>query len=238
MSPRPPSSRRSPLGLVGVAVALAVASPGAARAQAPDPDAYDPLLDRPRAQTPQRRVADARPGAPGFFIGGGGFLYMGRTRSRLEKSLSTLENGAFPGVMLTLGGRARIPLEIGFDIGYGIGRRWNTDIEDWLWAHDLLLEPRALWHWHETPTWDFVGGLAGSVWMFDVGGDGISQTLIGPFGVLGVRRHLDARSLLFLELSGSLTWPRESKLERREANPGVGLGFEMYFGPVPDEELR
>jgi hypothetical protein len=41
-----------------------------------------------------------------------------------------------------------------------------------------------------------------------------------------------------MELSASVTWPRETRDERREINPGVGLGFEMYFGPVPDGEMR
>lgn len=46
------------------------------------------------------------------------------------------------------------------------------------------------------------------------------------------------RKWLFLDLSASLTWPRELLEEERKINPGVGLGFEMYFGPVPDVELR
>jgi hypothetical protein len=51
------------------------------------------------------------------------------------------------------------------------------------------------------------------------------------------RRNLN-RKWLFLQLSASLTWPREELTEEREINPGVGVGFEMYFGPVPDVELR
>jgi len=46
------------------------------------------------------------------------------------------------------------------------------------------------------------------------------------------------REWLFMELSASLTWPRETLEEEREINPGVGIGFEMYFGPVPDIEMR
>lgn len=46
------------------------------------------------------------------------------------------------------------------------------------------------------------------------------------------------RKWLFMELSTSLTWPREDLTEEREINPGVGLGFEMYFGPVADIDLR
>jgi len=46
------------------------------------------------------------------------------------------------------------------------------------------------------------------------------------------------RRWLFMELTASLTWPREELEEEREINPGVGIGFEMYFGPVPDVEMR
>jgi hypothetical protein len=46
------------------------------------------------------------------------------------------------------------------------------------------------------------------------------------------------RKWLFLEARSSLTWPRETLEEDREINPGVSLGFEMYFGPVPDSNLR
>lgn len=46
------------------------------------------------------------------------------------------------------------------------------------------------------------------------------------------------RRWLFLQVSASVTWPREFVYEKREINPGVGLGVEMYFGPVPDVELR
>lgn len=46
------------------------------------------------------------------------------------------------------------------------------------------------------------------------------------------------REWLFLEARTSVTWPRDTLAEEREINPGLGLGFEMYFGPVPDEQLR
>lgn len=46
------------------------------------------------------------------------------------------------------------------------------------------------------------------------------------------------REWLFMELSASLTWPRETLEEERKINPGVGIGFEMYFGPVPDARMR
>jgi hypothetical protein len=51
-------------------------------------------------------------------------------------------------------------------------------------------------------------------------------------------RRAILRRWLFLEARTSVTWPRETLEEEREINPGVGIGFEMYFGPVPDTQLR
>jgi len=45
------------------------------------------------------------------------------------------------------------------------------------------------------------------------------------------------REWLFLELLTSVTWPKEFIEEDRDANFGIGLGFEMYFGPVPDRQM-
>ncbi len=46
------------------------------------------------------------------------------------------------------------------------------------------------------------------------------------------------RKWLFVEFIGSATWPRFAQTEERDLNLGAGLGFEMYFGPVPDRDLR
>ncbi len=51
------------------------------------------------------------------------------------------------------------------------------------------------------------------------------------------RRRL-MRKWLFVELVSSVTWPREFLIEERQANFGVGIGFEMYFGPVPDIQMH
>jgi hypothetical protein len=46
------------------------------------------------------------------------------------------------------------------------------------------------------------------------------------------------RKWLFVEASTSVTWPRALLTESRTANFGFGLGVEMYFGKVADEDLR
>jgi hypothetical protein len=44
------------------------------------------------------------------------------------------------------------------------------------------------------------------------------------------RRAIFDRDWLFLELRSSLTWPRETLLERRESVMGTGIAVEMMFG--------
>ena len=46
------------------------------------------------------------------------------------------------------------------------------------------------------------------------------------------------RKWLFLDLVSSVSWPRYLLEEERDINFGIGAGFEMYFGPVPDALLR
>lgn len=61
---------------------------------------------------------------------------------------------------------------------------------------------------------------------------------IRNYGVELRYRRQFLRKWLFVEGRTALTWPRETLDEEREINPGVGIGFEMYFGPVPDTQLR
>jgi len=58
------------------------------------------------------------------------------------------------------------------------------------------------------------------------------------YGVELRYRQRILRRWLFVEARTSLTWPRETLEEKREINPGVGLGLEMYFGPVPENQMR
>jgi len=58
------------------------------------------------------------------------------------------------------------------------------------------------------------------------------------YGVETRYRQNVGRRWLFMELSASATWPRETLDERRRFNPGVGIGFDMYFGPVPERQMR
>jgi len=46
------------------------------------------------------------------------------------------------------------------------------------------------------------------------------------------------RKWLFIEYLGSVTWPKDTVDEIRKTNWGVGIGLEMYFGPVPEAKMR
>lgn len=69
-------------------------------------------------------------------------------------------------------------------------------------------------------------------------GETRAEVRMQNYGVETRYRQRIARRWLFLELSASATWPRESLAERRRFNPGVGFGFELYFGPVPERDMR
>lgn len=69
-------------------------------------------------------------------------------------------------------------------------------------------------------------------------GETLADVRIQNYGFETRYRQNVFREWLFLQLSASLTWPRETLEEEREINPGVGIGFEMYFGPVPDIQMR
>jgi hypothetical protein len=69
-------------------------------------------------------------------------------------------------------------------------------------------------------------------------GETKADVRIQNYGLETTFRQPTFRKWLFLELSASVTWPRETLEEERRINPGVGIGLEMYFGPVADVDLR
>jgi len=71
-----------------------------------------------------------------------------------------------------------------------------------------------------------------------VQGETGAEVPLQNYGVETTYRQPVFRKWLFLELSGSITWPKDTVEGKREINPGVGLGFEMYLGPVKDIDLR
>ena len=70
------------------------------------------------------------------------------------------------------------------------------------------------------------------------GGETNAEVELQNYGFEIRYRQRVLREWLFVEFLSSLTWPRELLSEERESNLGVGIGFEMYFGPVPEGQMR
>jgi len=119
---------------------------------------------------------------------------------------------------------------------------------------DFLLSPELLLRWDNTvtlaedvrrPEWNTgliafqsLGDRRALSYTAFVSGIANTDVPVRNYGVeLRYRRSI-LRDWLFIEGRTSLTWPRELPEEERESNPGVGLGFEMYFGRGPQRELR
>jgi hypothetical protein len=71
-----------------------------------------------------------------------------------------------------------------------------------------------------------------------VAGETNAPVELQNFGVQFRYRRQVLRDWLFVELLQSVTWPRFLREEQRELNVGVGIGFEMYFGAWPAEQIR
>ncbi|MEZ4467101.1 MAG: hypothetical protein R3F43_22295, partial [bacterium] len=116
-------------------------------AAAADPDAFDPLLDLPPEADGRDETYDAPdPRSPGFSVGGFGGWYVGAVKSYLTKTRSTLNSGSRPFVGFGFGGRTRSLIELGIDVGLGLGQTWLPKYSINIAAFDLILQPRIIAH--------------------------------------------------------------------------------------------
>ncbi len=178
-------------------------------AVAADPEAYDPILDAPpKRQGGERLKKPDRLGA-GFTISGHTGAYVGDVRSKLTDDISTLENSSRFAVGVGIGYRSRSLVEVGLDLDLGLGQTWEPRINGTVFAFDLLIDPRILFHVYETDTFGFYAGPAAHAILFDVETEGLNQAGVGPAALLGVLyrwkspRHSPSYGLVYLELSGS-----------------------------------
>ena len=63
-----------------------------------------------------------------------------------------------------------------------------------------------------------------------ISGESDREIGIADYGLRAIYRRRIHLEWLFLELRSSITWPRETLLERRETNWGAGVALEMLFG--------
>ncbi len=218
---------------------VCIGHPEGARAdQADQIDAFDPVLDAPMAPVQTERLPAHSRGPTGFVVGGGAMTYLGRVRSVLTSDESRLDLGMQGGLFITMGGRTPSPVELGLDVGFGLGLAYIPEDGRFRAAYDLLVEPRALWHVVERQEWSFYLGLAAANYIFDVDTDGVSEYAMGPFGVLGATIRPDRHGTWFIEASGG---PAKNRLGfvRADPTPEVlledpdALGEKVYGQWVP-----
>jgi hypothetical protein len=85
--------------------------------------------------------------------------------------------------------------------------------------------------WYSTLTlYQNLGGGRAMAYEAGISGESDHEVEIADYGIRAIYRRRLNREWLFLELRSSITWPRETLLERRETNWGAGLALEMLFG--------
>ena len=85
--------------------------------------------------------------------------------------------------------------------------------------------------WYSTATlYQNLGNVRALAYQAAISGETDHEVDIGDYGFRVIYRRRLHRDWLFLELRSSITWPRETLLERREANWGAGAAVEMQFG--------
>jgi len=134
---------------------------------------------------------------------------------------------------------------------------WKTDEKFGTTLHvdlDHLLSEHRLLRWanYGNVAQDEVEGLEweSSVFLFQalsnrramtyralVIGETKAEETLNNYGFEVRYRQRVLREWLFLELITGITWPKYFAIEEREANIGIGAGFEMYFGPVPEGRM-
>ena len=174
-------------------------------AQAQNPNEYDPLLDvaPSTARKDDNQYVPPDPRAPGFMIGALVGTYLGAIKSRLTEQRSTLDRGARPFFGFGIGGRTKSPIELGLDVGLGLGRTYSPQFNLYLAAFDVFIQPRILVHYYESEYLGLYAGLGGEAILFDVEGAGLNQAGIGPSLIVGLLHRLDEHSLIFIEAAAT-----------------------------------
>lgn len=85
--------------------------------------------------------------------------------------------------------------------------------------------------WYAAATlYHYLGSGAALAYLVEAYGETRREVPVEDYGVLVTYRRSFLRSWLFIELSGGLYWPRRLLSEERKVNPGLGLGFELFYG--------
>lgn len=85
--------------------------------------------------------------------------------------------------------------------------------------------------WYTAATlYHYLGTGSALAYLVEAYGETGREVPVENCGVLVTYRRSFLRPWLLIELSSGLYWPRRLPSEERKINPGLGLGFELYYG--------
>ncbi len=121
--------------------------------------------------------------------------------------------------------------------GFGATTRWDlerllseTFLVRWTSSGTLSQKSDGIRWFSTTTLYHNLGGGRAMAYQVGISGESRRDVPINDYGLRLIYRQSIFKDWLFLELRSSITWPRETLLERRERNLGVGVGLEMQFG--------
>ena len=123
--------------------------------------------------------------------------------------------------------------------GEGLGATTRADLERlltdaflvrWTGSGRFTQETEGV-RWYSSLTlYQNLGNGRAFAYQAGISGESDHEVEVAEYGLRAIYRRRLHREWLFLELRSSITWPRETLLERREANWGAGAALEMLFG--------
>lgn len=122
----------------------------------------------------------------------------------------------------------------------GFGTTSRVDLERFLLDDDFLVrwtgsgtyaqETEGVRWFSNLTLYQSLGDQRALAYQAGVSGETDREVDIVDYGLRVIYRRSVYRKWLFLELRSSVTWPRESLAEEREANLGAGVALEMQLG--------
>ena len=123
--------------------------------------------------------------------------------------------------------------------GEGLGATTRADLERlltdaflvrWTGSGRFTQETEGVRWFSSLTLYQNLGNGRAFAYQAGISGESDHEVEVADYGLRAIYRRRLHREWLFLELRSSITWPRETLLERREANWGAGAALEMLFG--------
>ena len=121
--------------------------------------------------------------------------------------------------------------------GIGATTRWDLErllaekfLFRWTGSGTLTQKTEGLLWFSSATLYHNLGGGSALAYQAAISGESRRDVAITDYGLRLIYRQRIYQDWLFLELRSSITWPRETLLERRERNLGAGVGLELLFG--------